>query len=133
MPLEKTQEEMLASKINARNYSSILPVIYNLRKREKKDYFPAAPERIIYSPGVVGDGASKTFNSINASYSRGSAITLSGTATYILTDGTLITPSTFAKINSISDMFIGLLNDQLSILKYDCNSVKQLAKTSVLL
>ena len=116
MPLEKTQEEMLASKINARNYSSVLPVIYNLRKREKKDYFPAAPERIIYSPGVVGDGASKTFNSISASYSRGSVITLSGTATYILTDGTtnILKPA----INIVAQIDIGIQNEDKNLTGY---------------
>lgn len=92
MPLQKTYEELLASKINSRNYSSILPIIYNLRKRAQKDYVPAAPDRIIYYSGMVGDGVSNganaIFNTISpTSYARGSTITLSGTASYILSDG----------------------------------------------
>lgn len=117
MPLEKTQEEMLASKINARNYSSILPIIYNLRKRERKDYFPTAPSRIIYNAGAVGDGASKTFNAISpSSYSRGSVITLSGTATYILTDGTtnILKPA----INIVAQIDMGIQNEDKNLVSY---------------
>lgn len=117
MPLEKTYEEDLASKINARNYSSILPIIYNLRKREKKDYFPVAPSRIIYSPGVVGDGASATFNAISpSSYSRGQTITLSGTATYILTDGT--NPITKPAINIIAQIDVNIKNKNRNLVAY---------------
>jgi len=98
MPLEKTYQELLASKINPRNPSAVLPVIYNLRKKSFEPYVPAATKRIIFSSGVVGDGAGATaiFDAINngnatntTSYTRGQAITLSGKATYILTDGTV--------------------------------------------
>lgn len=121
MPLEKTYEELLASKINARNYSSILPVIYNLRKREREDYFPIAPQRIIYSPGVVGDSATATFNAISpSSYSRGQAITLSGTATYILTDG--ITNITKPAINIIAQIDMGIQNEEKNLVAYQISA-----------
>ena len=88
MALEKTYEELLASKINPRNYSSVLPVIYNLRKRAIKDYMPFAPVRTIYTAAPVGYGASAIFNAISpTTYAKGSEITLSGTATYVLSGG----------------------------------------------
>lgn len=111
MPLEKTYQELLASKINPRNPSAVLPVIYNLRKKSFEPYVPTATNRIIFSSGVVGDGATAIFNAINngsanpTSYTRGQAITLSGTATYRLTDGTnhLIR----AAINIVAQIDIG--------------------------
>ena len=55
---------------------------------------------------VVGDGATAIFNAISpSSYSRGSTITLSGTATYILTDGT--TNLTKSAINIIAQIDMG--------------------------
>jgi hypothetical protein len=120
MPLEKTYEELLASKINARNYSNILPVIYNLRKRERKDYFPVAPQRIIYNAGAVGDGTTADFTAIKnasdvvtSSFARGSVIKLTGTATYILTDGT--TNITKPAINIIAQIDMGIQNEQKNL------------------
>jgi hypothetical protein len=127
MPLEKTYEELLASKINARNYSNILPVIYNLRKRERKDYFPAAPERIIYSPGVVGDGATAEFTAIKnssdvvtSSFARGSVIKLTGTAAYILTDGT--TNITKSAINIIAQIDMNIQNEEKNLVPYQISA-----------
>ena len=66
MPLEKTYEELLASKINPRNPSAVLPVIYNLRKKSFEPYVPPAVARIGFSNSVVGDaGATAVFNAIN--------------------------------------------------------------------
>ena len=109
MPLEKTYEELLASKINPRNYSSVLPIIYNLRKRESKDYFPQAPNKIIYLNGVVGDGASATFDVLSSpSYTRSQTISLSGTATYIMTGGA--TPITKPAINLVAQIDMNIQN-----------------------
>lgn len=102
MATPKTYEELQASKINPRNYSAILPIIYSLNKRANKDYFPEAPIRIIHNDGVVGDGeCTAIFNALAltppASYSKAtlesteSGILLTGTAQYVQTDGT--TPS----------------------------------------
>lgn len=117
MPLQKTYEELLASKINPRNYSAVLPIIYNLRKREKKDYFPSAPERIIYSPGVIGDGAAAVFNAIsNPSCARGGTITLSGTATYILSAGGV--GQTKAATMVVAQIDMGLQNVDKNLIPY---------------
>jgi hypothetical protein len=88
MQNQKTIEEILASKIRPRNYSDVLAIIYNLRKREKKDYFPVAFEKNIVSSTPIGfGGAYSVFDTINGSYSRGSAIALSGRASYVETNG----------------------------------------------
>lgn len=121
MPLEKTYEEVLASKISPRNYSAVLPIIYNLRKRSQKDYFPSAPSRIIYSPSAVGDGAISIFNVINpTTYTRGQAITLSGTATYVLTDGTspMIKPAT----DVIAQIDMNIKNVQRNLISYQISA-----------
>ena len=118
MPLEKTYQEFLASKINPRNPSAVLPVIYNLRKKSFEPYVPTATNRIIFSPGVVGDGATAVFNEISptTSYSRGQAITLTGTATYILTDGT--TSYTKAAINITAQIDIGVKNENRNLIGF---------------
>lgn len=116
MALEKTYEELLASKINPRNYSAVLPIIYNLRKRAKKDYFPSAPSRIIYNAGVVGDGASAVFNSIDSTYGRGEDIVLSGTATYILSDGT--TPIVKPAINIVAQIDMNIKNADRNLIPF---------------
>lgn len=117
MPLEKTYEELLASKINPRNPSAVLPVIYNLRKKSFEPYVPTATNRIIFSPGVVGDGATAEFEAISPpSYSRGQAITLTGTATYILTDGT--TSYTKAAINITAQIDIGINNQNRNLIGF---------------
>ena len=71
MPLQKTHEELLASNISPRNYSAVLPVIYNLKKTANKNYVPEAVKTVAYSAGVVGDGAQKTFDAISAVYNKG--------------------------------------------------------------
>ena len=82
MPLEKTYEEFLASKINPRNPSAVLPVIYNLRKKSFEPYVPPAVKRILFSNSVVGDaGATAVFNAINFAFTGYiSATTLTVTA-----------------------------------------------------
>ena len=89
MPLEKTYEELLASKINPRNPSAVLPVIYNLRKKSFEKYKSVAVERIAFSNGIVGAaGTTAVFNAIaTPTCARGGIITLAGTATYKLTSG----------------------------------------------
>ena len=91
MPLEKTYEELLASKINPRNPSAVLPVIYNLRKKSFERYVPTAVKRILFSTSVVGDdGATALFDDITIpTCAKGGIITLSGTATYKLTSGAI--------------------------------------------
>ena len=86
MPLEKTYEELLASKINPRNPSAVLPVIYNLRKKSFEKYVAPAVKRILFSNSVVGDnGSTALFNAISApTCAKGGTITLAGTATYKL-------------------------------------------------
>ena len=102
MPIIKTQEELLASKIKPRNYSSVLSAVYFLKKRAFEDYVPSAPSRIIWSASDIGTGSgtAKTFTALSpTSYSKGSAITLAGTATYLLTSGaTSVGPKPAIKI-----------------------------------
>ena len=95
MPLEKTYEELLASKINPRNPSAVLPVIYNLRKKSVEKYKSVAVERIAFSNSIVGaagttaifDIIKNTSGQAQTTFARGDAIRLSGTATYKLTSG----------------------------------------------
>ena len=129
MPLQKTYEELLASKINSRNYSAILPIIYNLRKRAKKDYLPAAPSRIIYEAKIVGDnGANAIFDSITGGsgnppvqFTRGQEITLSGTATYILTDGS--SNITKPAINIIAQIDMNIQNADKSLIPFQVQAL----------
>jgi|GEM_PF-2164490 hypothetical protein len=117
MPLEKTYQELLASKINPRNPSAVLPVIYNLRKKSFEPYVPTATNRIIFSPGVVGDGATAVFDVISpTSYTRSQTITLSGTATYILTDGT--TSYTKAATSIVAQIDVGITNENRNLIGY---------------
>lgn len=119
MPLEKTYQELLASKINPRNPSAVLPVIYNLRKKSFEPYVPTATNRIIFSPSVVGDGAGTTavFDAISpTSYTRGQAITLSGTATYKLTDGT--TSYIKAATSVVAQIDVGIKNENRNLIGY---------------
>lgn len=128
MALEKTYEEVLASKISPRNYSAVLPIIYNLRKRAQKDYFPSAPSRIIYNASVVGDGATAVFNSITGGgggsgteFTRGQTITLSGTATYILSDGT--TPTVKPAINIVAQIDMNIKNADRNLIPYQVQAL----------
>jgi hypothetical protein len=117
MPLQKTYEELLASKINSRNYSSILPIIYNLRKRARKDFMPFAADRIIYTSGMIGDGATAVFNVISpTSYAKGAEITLTGTATYLQTNasGNVVQPA----IQVIAQIDAGIKNAERNLIPY---------------
>lgn len=117
MSLEKTYEELLASKISPRNYSSVLPVIYNLRKLARKDYSPFAADRTIYTAGAIGNGASAIFNTISpTSYAKGSEITLSGTATYILpsSSGNILKPA----IDIVAQIDVGIKNAERNLEPY---------------
>lgn len=76
MPIPETFEEFIAKKINPRNYSDILPIIYQLRKRQDAEYIPTAFERIIYASLAVGEnGASADFNALATSTFTKSNIT----------------------------------------------------------
>jgi len=89
MPIIKTNEELLASKIKARNYSSALASIYFLKNRVFSDYVPSSPNTAIWTFGEIGTGAgtSKVFSTASATAARGGIITLTGTATYLRTSG----------------------------------------------
>lgn len=107
MPLPKTYEETLAEKLNPRNYSDILPIIYKLKKRQDEKYIPSAFDRIVYASLAVGENsASATFNSLSGStFSKGSTITLTGTATYKLMNGaTLVELKPAIKITAQIDI-----------------------------
>jgi len=98
MPIIRTSQEDKALKIKPRNYSSVLSLINFLTKRKMVDYTPVAVVRLNYTASSIGTGAgtSKIFNALaSASYVKGTAITISGTATYLLSDGTnnTITPA----------------------------------------
>ena len=91
MPIIRTAQEDKALKIKPRNYSSVLSLINFLTKRSMIDYVPKAVNRLNYTAGSVGAGAgtAKTFNELaSVTYAKGAAITISGTATYLLSDGT---------------------------------------------
>ena len=97
MPIIRTAQEDKALKIKPRNYSSVLSLINFLTKRKMIDYVPKAVNRLNYTAGSVGTGAgtAKTFNQLadvnqlaSVTYAKGAAITISGTATYLLSDGT---------------------------------------------
>lgn len=93
MPIIKTQEELLASKIKPRNPSSVLSAIYFLKNRVAADYTPSAPSRLIWASSDIGTGSgtSKSFTALSpTTYNKNTAditITLAGTATYLLTNG----------------------------------------------
>lgn len=91
MPLTQTYEEYLASKINARNYSDILPIIYNLRKRQNKEYVPQAFDRTAPTVNAVGQfGATAIFSELEQSeFNKGDIVALFGTATYRIVNGGL--------------------------------------------
>ena len=90
MPFTKTTEELLASRINPRNPSSVLSAIYFLKRRANSDYVPSSPSRIIWGATNIGEGSgtSKSFTVISPStYDKGDEITLEGTANFNLTQG----------------------------------------------
>lgn len=98
MPIIRTAQEDKALKIKPRNYSSVLSLITFLTKRKMTDYVPKAVTRLNYTAGAigVGTGTAKTFSTLaKTSYVKGEAITISGTATYLLSDGTnnTVTPA----------------------------------------
>ena len=119
MPLEKTYEELLASKINPRNYSAVLPVIYNLRKKSFEPYVPTATKRIVFSSSVVGDGvgAASSFTSSTSSCKRGEKINLIGSASYALTDGTIsyVRPA----VDIVAQIDMGIKNENRNLIPYD--------------
>ena len=89
MPIEKTSQEQIADKLYPTNPAKILNTITFLKRRYFKDFIPSSPERELVSAGYVGlgVGTAATFTSVTASAAKGSAITLTGTATYRLTRG----------------------------------------------
>lgn len=93
MPLQKTYEEILASNLNSRNYSSSLPLIYNLRRRADSAYIPQAASRTIYSDGIIEtnipNGTYARFYNINSTYAKGATITIAGKASFRRTSGAI--------------------------------------------
>jgi hypothetical protein len=125
MPLPKTYEETLAEKLNSRNYSDILPLIYQLRRREKDEYIPTAFDRIIYASLAVGENsASAIFNTLSgSSFSRGTAITLTGTATYKLMNGpTLIELKPAIKVIAQIDIGRDAAPESLPAYQVECEA-----------
>jgi|688.fasta_scaffold02154_3 hypothetical protein len=99
MPIIRTVQEDKALKIKPRNYSSVLSLINFLTKRKMVDYTPKAVVRLNYTASSIGTGAgaSKIFNEFSpTSYVKGTPITISGTATYLLSQGanTTLMPAT---------------------------------------
>jgi len=125
MPIPETYEEYLAKKINPRNYSDILPIIYSLRKRQDAEYIPPSFDRIVYASLAVGENsASAVFNVLSASsFARGSQITLSGTATYKLVNGaTLLSLNPAIKVTAQIDIGRNGPPDSLPAYQIDCKA-----------
>jgi hypothetical protein len=104
MQLQKTIEEILASRLKPRNYSEVLSIIYSLRRREKKDYFPESFSKKVLITGAVGgvlsgNTASATFNVLKGatgndektSFQKGDSIKLGGSASYPESSGGVVT------------------------------------------
>ena len=89
MSIQRTQAEVVALGISPRNYSAVLSTIYDLNDRAVSNYVPKAPNAILYTNSVVGDGAShKTFNALASnSFVKGNSITVSGRASYFIYSG----------------------------------------------
>jgi len=89
MPIEKTAQEQVADKLYPTNPAKILNTISFLKRRYFNHYIPSSPQRNLVSAGYVGlgVGTAATFTSVTASAVKGSPITLTGTATYRLTNG----------------------------------------------
>lgn len=89
MSIQKTQAEVIALGISPRNYSAVLSTIYDLNDKAVSNYVPKAPNTILYTNSVVGDGAShKTFNALASnSFVKGSSITIEGRASYFIYSG----------------------------------------------
>ena len=108
MSIQKTQAEVVALGISPRNYSAILSTIYDLNDKAVSNYVPIAPNTIVYTNSVVGDGASyKTFNALAAnSFVKGSSITVSGRASYFIYSG-YTTISQKAAIKVVAEIDFG--------------------------
>jgi len=127
MPLPKTREEDLASKLNPRNYSNILPIIYQLKRRQDDEYVPTAFDRIVYASLAVGENsASAVFDTLSgSSFSRGSTITLSGTATYKLMNGaTLLELKPAIKVTAQIDIGRSGPPDSLPAYQVECKATE---------
>lgn len=131
MPLPKIYEETLAEKLNPRNYSNILPLIYKLKTRQDEEYVPTAFDRIVYASLAVGENsASAVFSDLPGSgtprsYSRGSTITLSGTATYKLMNGaTLIELKPAIKLTAQIDIGRSGPPDSLPAYQVECKGTE---------
>lgn len=125
MPLQETYEEFLAKRINSRNYSDILPIIYALRKRQDAEYIPPAFNRVVYSSLPVGQSStSAIFNSLSSdTFVKGNPITLSGTATYKLVSGaTTLAVKPAIKITAQIDIGRSAPPDSLPAYQVECKA-----------
>lgn len=123
MPIPETYEEFLAKKINPRNYSDILPIIYFLRKRQDAEYIPQAFDRIVYANLAVGENStSAVFDIISpTSYTKGQTITLSGTATYKIVNGvTVLSTKPAIKVTAQIDIGRSGPPDSLPAYQVEC-------------
>lgn len=127
MPLPRTREEDLASKLNPRNYSNILPIIYKLRTRQDEEYIPTAFDRIVYASLAVGENsASAIFSDLSdTEFEKGDEITLSGTATYKLMNGaTLLELKPAIKVTAQIDIGRSGPPDSLPAYQVECKATE---------
>lgn len=90
MPLIRTPLEDKVLKIKSRNYSDILSLALFLQRRTDIDYVAASSFINLPTVGSIGEGAGsyKVFNAFSpTSVSQGTFVTISGRASYSITDG----------------------------------------------
>jgi hypothetical protein len=89
MSIQYTPEELAAIKLNKRNYSTSLGLIYFLKKIARSPFSNPYASVANYTYTLVGEsGTTATFNALSsASYAKGAVITLTGTATFKATSG----------------------------------------------
>ena len=98
MSIQYTPEQLAATKINKRNYSTVLGVIYYLDKLSTSSFSNPyiAVQNYVYTSVGEGAGTTATFNALSgSSFAKGATITLTGTATFnrILGAATILTPT----------------------------------------
>lgn len=83
MSIQYTPEELAAIKINKRNYSTVLGIIYFLKKLKTSPFANPYVAVVNSSNSLVGEsGSTGTFSLDAASYAKGDNIVISGTATF---------------------------------------------------
>lgn len=123
MAIQRTQAENIALGISPRNYSAILSTIYDLNDKAVSNYVPEAPNTILYSNSVIGEGSShKTFNALaSASFVKGDAITVSGRASYLIYSG-YTTIAEKAAIKIIAEIDFGRSSSTYQIYTWEASA-----------